>query len=381
MIKIGFRLFGCGTVFFFLAFFCVYIAITTVPPVTPVSDKIISDIYAPSREHLREKYKRAFDSVHSGALRKKFVITEIEANAFFHHWATETFRPSNSQIIKNPYITINRDTIVIRFDLAFSDIFRLSAANAITPTSTGYDSAEQVFAPKAAKAKGAISRIRAKPVAMTIVARLMWVEKEKRPYAYVEKVYLGALPVPFVILSAHLQDNLNNAIWGGVRNFTNFLPFYVRGLNTADKQITVTYETKVDEMSSFLMRKERFLAKNPALKRAFDQKNCLYGCTQKEWDTLDDWMSSIGNKGVVSLDSQDQAYGEQVAAAMAKRRRERIESGKHFTDYGSYINMSQKDKMLMKLRPRDIDEHNDLQIIEAEPNFNAPIPDDGTFSQ
>ena len=307
MIKASFKLFGCSTVVFFFLFAGIYTAVSTTPPAYSVRSEIRDNVYPPAREHLKDKFRYFMQETMKAKDVGEFKISEIEANAYLY-WAAEQYVPSGIQLVKDPYLFMEKEKLTLRFDIPVKNFFQLAGALA-----GGKKLEEGLKTISESPKKGG-------DLALTFILRAFWLEKEDRPYFYFEKFYLGVLPVPVPVFLADYQDQFNGMVEDFYYKTFNLTPVYIRKINVVDKAVVLKTEIKVTDGVAMMRKMEEFENTNPQVARALDSRSCLYGCTGEERRKLQEWMRKIDARSANDVTGKETLVFRSMRKTMDDRK-------------------------------------------------------------
>ncbi len=314
MIKLSFKIFAVLTVAFFILATGVLIAVKTNPPEYIVSDVIVDGVYPTAREHLKGKFIRMLLDLEKGKDIREFEITEIEANAYIRQMFDNFITPSGMPIATDPYLFMSPGKLKLRFDIPFGNMMEF-IGNKMDDMDLD-DNLKAIATEKGSRSK----------MTITVIVRVYWVEKESRPFFYLEKIYIGALPVAVPLALAEYQQQLNDNIWGGYERNMSSIPVYIKKIEAREKIFRFDLEPRVTSEYSFARQSEKFLQANPELGRAMESKNCLYGCTQEEWDALQKYHSELKTLGARDIKMTDAVRAQAMVNMMKRRDAERREN-------------------------------------------------------
>jgi len=332
MIKIGFKLFAVLTVFLFFGVGGVILALSTVPPAYEVRDEIVDHVYPPARENVKVKFNNFIQQTSDGIDVGEFVLSEIELNAYLYWWARDHFMPAGEPLFENPYLFVEPGRLRLRVDIPVSKFLQL-----VSNKLAGDDLQQSLEKIKATeKDRGTI--------ALTFILRIFWLEKEEHPYFYLDRVYVGVLPIPIPVMMSDYQDQFNRMCTDFYYNSFQYSPVYIRKIEVRDKLIRLETELKVTERVALQKKMRQFEDSNPTLARALNSRNCLYGCTPKEREALDKWMKTIRNRSANDVSPEEVMFFKMVSNQMHERRVRHVQEVQHKIDWRQIKKYSRSDK-------------------------------------
>lgn len=308
MIKVGFKLFGCFSVIFFLLFAGTYKAIKTTPPIRSISPEIAFGVYPVAREYLKDDFKNFLQKTMIASDVGKMEFSELELNAYLYWFLTEQIAPGGLQVFTDPYLEVNPGVLKLRVDIPLKAMFKV-----IGDKFAGREIRNSIDSMNENDGGGG-------RIALTLVVRVFWVEKDQKPYIYIDRLYIGVLPIIFPVVLYDLQDQMNKTIEDGFFKLYDYSPVYIRKIIVADKLITIKTELKITEETASRKKVEDFYQKNPDLASALNSKNCLYGCTEDERAELKKWMDNMKSKRADELSVEEMGYFKTASELMNTRR-------------------------------------------------------------
>lgn len=308
MIKIGFKIFGLLSVVFFLLFAGIFKAIKTTPPIRAVSPEIVYGVYPVAREYLKADFQDFLNGTMMAKDVGKMEFSELELNSYLHWFLTERIAPGGLQVFTDPYLEIHPGVINVRVDIPLKAMMKV-----IGDKFAGKEIRNSIDNMKESDGGGG-------RIALTLVVKVFWVDKEQKPLIYIDRLYIGALPIIFPVILYDLQDQMNRLIEDGFFKLYDYSPVYIRNLLVTDKLITMKTELKITEETAARKKVDDFYKNNPDLARALSSKNCLYGCTQEEREELEKWMNEIKNKRADQIGLEEVGYFKTANAIMEARK-------------------------------------------------------------
>jgi len=310
MIKLGFKLFGLFTVIFFLTGFAIYLAVDTVPPVYNVRDEVKQIVYPTARENLKTKFNALLEGVRNGDDVREFKISEIEANSYLYYMLCEKIAEFTTPFIENPYLFIDENRLRLRLDIPVESLIQI-----VNNKNLNID--ENIKSLVEAKRTDFT-------IALTFIININWVNKTQRPFIYLERVYIGVMPVPISILFFDYQNQFNDYLWRSLENFFKHLPAYITKIELKNKEVVFTTEAAVTDRVASARKYKRFQDTNPELYTALQSKNCLYGCTAEEAAALEKFYSEMTGFGAADIEMSQILRAEIMLNKMEERRNEKI---------------------------------------------------------
>lgn len=305
MIKFGFKLFGCLTVVIFIAVAGVYIAVETVPPVYKVRKEITDIIYPTAREHLVRKFGDFIDEIPRAKKKHEFKISEIEANAYIYYLLNDRLTIQGVPFVQDPYLFVKPGLLKLRIDIPAENLWQL-IKNGMGKKDFDENLKSLVQAHKTDFT-----------FAITILIRCYWVKDH--PYFYIERVYVGVMPLPVSIFFAEYQDQANEGLWKFYQDYFKHLPFEVTKITVRDKEIRIAAETKVTDVVALQRENLNFQKNNPILYGALLSKKCLYGCTKEERAAMKKFYGEMTGFGAADIEMSKLVEAQMMLAVMRKR--------------------------------------------------------------
>jgi len=311
MIKIGFKTFGCLSVLCFSLMIGVYLAAKTMPPVFKVRSEVRDYIYPTAREHLKNKFYYFQDDIQHGKNIRRFDVSELELNAYIYYLFNERLTIDGEPFVKNPYLFVDPGRFTLRADVPVENA--LSLFSNLLAKKTLDENVKTL-------AKAQHSRF---TLALTFVIRFYWVKDH--PYFYLERVYAGVMPIPISVFLSDYQDQFNTMIWDFYEKNFAFFPAYIKKIEVRDKMVRFDVEAKVTEIVSMSRMMLKWRKSNPDLVNALESKNCLFGCTPKEWKALHEFNENLYTARADQINVSQIMVGQAITTAMDKRAREKRE--------------------------------------------------------
>ncbi len=308
MIKLSFKMFGCLSVLLFFGFAGIYIAMSTMPPPYIVRAEIREEVYPVAREHLKEKFNRFVEDTRKTVNVGIFSISEIEINAWINKLLVDNLTVGGAPLFKYPYLFVNKGNLVFRVDVPFATALKM-----ISNKFAGYELKENIdrLTP-ADKDAGTVS--------FTFVLNAYWIDKEQRPYLYLDRFYIGVMPVPIPIFMSDYQDQFNRFLEDALYKMVQLSPVLVRKIEVRYKGIDILTELKVTDAVAMETKMTRWKKANPEIASAMDKKDCLYGCTEEEYNALKKWMKKSSSLSANDISMEDMAFYKLVNSTMKSRR-------------------------------------------------------------
>lgn len=308
MIKLGFKTFGCLSVLIFFGIAGIYIAMSTTPPPYVVKTEIKQNVYPAARQHLKEKFARFVDDTRDTVDVGVFSVSELEINAWLNKILSERLTFDGVPLFRYPYMFVKNDAVVFRVDVPF-----FTALKMITNKLAGYELKENIdrLSPEDDDS-GAVS--------FTFVMKAFWVEKEQKPYLYLDRFYIGVMPVPIPVFMSDYQDQFNRFLEDALFKTVQHSPVLVRRIDVRDKGIDISTELKITDAVAMETHINRWKDDNPEAARAMDKKNCLYGCTEEEYKALNEWMKKSGSRSANDLTMEEVAFYKMVTKTINDRK-------------------------------------------------------------
>lgn len=317
MIKIGFKIFGFLSVFFFLLIAGTYKAVKTTPPIRSISPDIVRGVYPVAREYLKADFQDFLNGTMMAKDVGKMELSELELNSYLHWFLTEQIAPGGLQVFTDPYVEIHPDVINVRVDIPLKAMLKV-----IGDKFAGKEIRNSIDNMKEADGGGG-------RIALTLIVKVFWVEKDQKPFVYIDRLYIGALPIIFPVVLYDLQDQMNRIIEDGFFKLYDYSPVYIRNISVAEKLITFKTELKISEETAARKKVDDFYKNNPDLARALSSKNCLYGCTEEERAELEKWMNNIKSKRADQIGIEEVGYFKTASALMEARKTQYREENLH----------------------------------------------------
>jgi hypothetical protein len=291
VIKILFKLFGLGTVVFFVAFFGVAIAVKTMPPVYSIRQEVKDYLYPVTREHLKGKFNDFLADIQSCKRNNSFEISELELNSYLYYLFSDVLLVEGKPVVENPYMFVQPGQVKLRVDIPAGNALRL-LSNGLNDMKLD-ENVKKVM--KARSDDSAKSRETSGggegTLALTFIMSVHWVKDH--PYFYLERVYAGVMPIPVSILLSGYQDQVNTNIWSFYQKSFSLLPVYIRKIEARNKVLRFNTELKMTNQLAPVCDLNNFRKNNPDLARALESEDCLYGCTDKEKEEMDKFYKSL----------------------------------------------------------------------------------------
>ncbi len=311
MIKIGFKAFGCLSVVCFSLMIGIYLAAKTMPPVFSVRREVRDYIYPTAREHLKNKFYYFQDDIRHGKNIRKFDVSELELNAYLYYLFNERLTVDGEPFVQNPYLFVSPGRFTFRADIPVENAMALFSN--LLDKKTLDENVKTL-------AKAQHSQF---TLALTFVISFYWVKDH--PYFYLERVYAGVMPIPVSVFLSDYQDQFNKTIWDFYEKNFSFFPAYITKIEVREKIIRFAVEAKVTEVVSMMRMMDKWRETNPDLVSALEAKNCLYGCTRKEWDALHKFNENLYNTRADQINVSQIIIGQAITTAMDKRAKEKRE--------------------------------------------------------
>lgn len=334
MIHFGFKTFGLLSVLAFSALFGIMLALKSTPPSYSVRPEVRDFLYPTARENLKSKFDYFVKDITKGQKVEKFEISELELNAYLYYFMNDVLLVGGEPLFRDPYLTVKDNKLVLRMDVPMRHAIVLFS-NGISKTRL--DQSIKDIAEK--KRKKAASESGGFTLAITLVFSFHWVKDH--PYFYLERVYAGVLPIPISIFLSDYQDQINTVLWETYNKMFAVFPAYVRGMSVKNKLISIKTETKITDFIAVTRRMNEFNKANPALARALEKQNCLYGCTPEEKAEMDKFFNKTAGK-----DANDMTPGDLMKMKMMLSK--------------------------MNMREKDIRQRNKVEMLK---NRQEPVPD------
>jgi hypothetical protein len=307
MIKLGFKIFAIFSVGVFLTCAGLYIAIKTVPPVYEVRQEVKDIVYPTAREHLVRKFDDFLTNIENSPKIDKFTISEIEANAYIYYLLSDKLTIDGIPFIKNPYLFMKPGLLKLRIDLPFENFLQLIKNKRLEDMKLDENLKSLAQAQKSEFT-----------LAVTFLISCYWVKDH--PYFYLQKVYLGVLPVPISIFFADYQDQFNKWMWDFYENNFRHLSFFVKKIEVSDKMVKFSTETKITNSVALNAWNHQFKKENPALYDALLSRNCLYGCTKKEWADMQNFYKDMNGYGAADIEMSKIVKAQMMYDVLKKRK-------------------------------------------------------------
>ncbi|MFA6450326.1 MAG: hypothetical protein WCX65_12705 [bacterium] len=291
----------------------------TIPPEYKIRNEVRDYLYPVTREHLKGKLVDFMNDVQDCRKVTSFEISELELNAYLYNLFAEVLLVKNEPFVKNPYLFVRPGELVLRADIPTANALRLFV-NGVSKMNLDENVKKVMNEQRRDSEKNrAKSDKAAGTIALTFVMSVHWVKDH--PYFYLERVYVGALPIPISIMLSDYQDQMNDVLWRFYKENLGMVPVYIRKIEAKNKVIRFKTEMKMTNEMVPACDLTNFKKGNPTLANALFSKDCLYGCTKEERQELDAYFNTLNGYGAADIEIAKVLRAKMFSGTMEGRDR------------------------------------------------------------